>query len=171
MTDYFNIGKIAGSHGLTGEVVLEHALGKRSDLKGLQTLFIEERKDSFIPYFIEAVKVKTETESFLKLEGINTKESARRLNQRKVWLLKSDFEKYAAKASAISMLGFTIINDGKALGEVEEVIEQPMQILCRITYKGNEALIPIHQDTLLKIDQKKKEVHVSLPDGLLELYG
>jgi 16S rRNA processing protein RimM len=171
MNDYFSIGKIAGSHGLTGEVVLEHALGKRSDLKGLQTLFIEERKDSFIPYFIESAKVKNETETFLKFEGINTKESARRLNQRKVWLLKADFEKYAAKASAISMLGFMIVDDGKPIGDVIEVIEQPMQILCKIVYKGNEALIPIHHDTLLKIDQKKKEVHVSLPDGLLELYS
>lgn len=171
MNEYFHIGKIAGSHGLTGEVVLEHALGKRSDLKGLTTLFIEEHKDSFIPYFIESGKGKNETETFLKLEGINTKESARRLNQRRVWLLKADFENYAAKASAISMLGFTIVDDGKAIGDVIEVIEQPMQILCKIMYKGNEALIPIHQDTLKKIDQKKKEVHVSLPDGLLDLYS
>ncbi|WP_207496410.1 ribosome maturation factor RimM [Aridibaculum aurantiacum] len=170
MNDYFNIGKIAGSHGLTGEVVLEHALGKRSDLKGLQTIFIEERKDSFIPYFIETGKVKNETETYLKLEGINTKESARRINQRNVWLLKADFDKVVGKASAISMLGYKMINDGEHIGDVTEVIEQPMQVLCKIIYKGNEALIPIHQDTLRKIDQKKKEVHVSLPEGLLELY-
>ena len=170
MNDYFSIGKIAGSHGLLGEVVLEHALGKRSDLKGLQTLFIEERKDTFIPYFIETGKVKSETETYLKLEGINSKESARRLNQRNVWLLKADFEKYAAKASAISMLGYKMINNGEYIGDVIQVIEQPMQVLCMIMYKDNEALIPIHQDTLKKIDQKKKEVHVSLPDGLLELY-
>ena len=170
MNDYFSIGKIAGSHGLLGEVVLEHALGKRSDLKGLQTLFIEERKDSFIPYFIETGKVKSETETYLKLEGINSKESARRLNQRNVWLLKADFEKHAAKASAISMLGYKMINNGEYIGDVIQVIEQPMQVLCMIMYKDNEALIPIHQDTLKKIDQKKKEVHVLLPDGLLELY-
>jgi 16S rRNA processing protein RimM len=171
MNDYFNIGKIAGSHGLTGEVVLEHALGKKSELKGLQTIFIEERKDSLIPYFIETAKPKSDTETFIKLEGINTKESARRLNQRSVYLLQADFEKYAAKASAISMLGYQMINEGKSLGAVIEVIEQPMQILCKIIYNGNEALIPIHQETLVKIDQKKKEVHVTLPDGLLELYS
>jgi len=171
MNDYFNIGKIAGSHGLLGEVVLEHALGKKSDLKGLQTIFIEDRKDSFIPYFLESGKVKNETETFLKLEGVNTKETARRLNQRSVYLLKADFERFAAKASAISMLGYKMINDGEELGDVIEVIEQSMQILCKVIYKGNEALIPVHQDTLKKIDQKKKEVHVSLPDGLLELYS
>lgn len=170
MNEYFNIGKIVGSHGLAGEVVLEHALGKKSDLKGLQTIFIEERKDSLIPYFIETGKVKNETETYLKLEGINTKESARRINQRSVWLLQADFEKHVGKASAISMLTYKMINEGEHIGDVIEVIEQPMQVLCKIIYKGNEALIPIHQDTLVKIDQKKKEVHVSLPEGLLELY-
>jgi 16S rRNA processing protein RimM len=171
MNDYFNIGKIVGSHGLAGEVVLEHALGKKTDLKGLQTLFVEDRKDSLLPYFVESGKVKNDTETYLKLEGVNTKETARRLNQKNVWLLKADFEKFAAKASAISMLGYQIINDGEPIGDVIEVIEQPMQVLCKIMYRNKEALIPIHQDTLKKIDQRKKEVHVSLPEGLLELYS
>ena len=33
-----------------------------------------------------------------------------------------------------------------------------------------EALIPIHQETLKKTDNKKKLVYVSLPEGLLEIY-
>src|SRR5215210_3414946 len=106
MKDYFSIGKIAASFGLTGEVVLQHALGKKTDLKGLQTLFIEERKDSFLPYFIESTSAKNNTEVYIKLEGFNSKESARRLNQKEVWLLKADFDKYAANASPISLLGY-----------------------------------------------------------------
>jgi 16S rRNA processing protein RimM len=38
-------------------------------------------------------------------------------------------------------------------------------------YKGKEALIPIHEQSLLKIDKKKKQVHVEIPDGLLDIYG
>ncbi len=170
MNDYFSIGKIVATFGLTGEVVLQHALGKKTDLKGLETIFIEERKESFLPYFVESGKMKNESETYLKLEGFNTKESARRLIQREVWLLKADFEKFAANASPISLLGFMMIDNGAKLGEVVEVIEQPMQVLCKIIYKGNEALIPIHGETLVKIDKKKREVHVLLPEGLLELY-
>lgn len=47
MKDYFSIGKIAATHGLSGEVVLQHALGKKTDLKGLQTIFIEEKRILF----------------------------------------------------------------------------------------------------------------------------
>jgi 16S rRNA processing protein RimM len=37
-------------------------------------------------------------------------------------------------------------------------------------YQGNEALIPLHEESLEKIDKKKKQVHVKLPDGLLDIY-
>lgn len=170
MKDYYSIGKIASTHGLTGVVVLEHALGKKTDLKGLTTLFIEERKNAFIPYFIESTTAKNEQETFIKLEGFNTKEGARRLIQKPVWLLKADFEKFAASSSPLSLLGFTMINEGIAIGEVEEIIEQPHQVLCKIKYKGNEALIPLHEESLEKIDKKNKRVYVNLPEGLLDIY-
>src|SRR5215217_974415 len=101
MKDYFSIGKIVASHGLTGEVVLEHALGKKTDLKGLETIFIEERKGAFLPYFVQGTKIKNAEEVYVKLEGFNTKESSRRLMQREVWLLKEDFDKHAGKSSPI----------------------------------------------------------------------
>ena len=170
MKDYFSIGKIVATHGLTGEVVVEHALGKKTDLKGLETIFIEERKGTFLPYFVEGTKIKNAEEVYVKLEGFNTKESGRRLMQREVWLLKEDFDKHAAKSSPISLLGYMMVNEGEEIGEVIEVIEQPMQVLCKIIYQGNEALIPIHEESLNKIDKKKKQVHVILPDGLLEIY-
>lgn len=171
LENYFSIGKIAATHGLTGEVVVKHALGKKTDLKGLQAIFIEEKKGSFLPYFIESAVAKNDSEVFIKLEGFNTKESAKRLTQKEIWLQKTDFDKYAAKSSPLSLLGFMMINEGKAIGEVIEVIEQPMQVFLKILYKGNEALIPIHQESLNKIDQIKKQVFVTLPDGLLDIYG
>jgi 16S rRNA processing protein RimM len=149
---------------------LQHALGKKTDLKGLQTIFIEEKKDAFLPYFIEKTTVKNAGEVYIKLEGFDTKERARRLSQKEVWLLKSDFEKYAGKSSPISLLGYTMISEGKEIGEVVEVIEQPLQVLCKILYQGNEAFIPIHQESLEKIDKKKKQLFVNLPDGLLDIY-
>lgn len=170
MKDYFSIGKIAATHGLSGEVVLQHALGKKTDLKGLQTIFIEEKKDSFLPYFIESTSIKNAGEVYIKLEGFNTKESARRLSQKEVWLLKADFDKYAAKSSPISLLGYIMINAGEEIGEIVEVIEQPLQVLCKIICHGKEALIPLHEESLEKIDKKKKQVYVNLPDGLLEIY-
>ena len=68
------------------------------------------------------------------------------------------------------MLGFHLINEEEDLGEIIEVIEQPHQILCAILLDGKEALIPIHGESLDKIDQKNRKVYVTLPDGLLDIY-
>lgn len=170
MNQYFKIGKLAASNGLKGELVLQHNLGKKTTLKGLQTIFLEENKDSFIPYFIQSSKIKSHNETIIKLEGIDIVETARKLTPKEVWLISEDFKKFAAKTSPIAMLGFNIYNEGKYLGEILEVIEQPHQILCSILLNGKEALIPLHEENLEKVDTKNRKVYVTLPDGLLEIY-
>ena len=170
MNQYFKIGKLAASTGLKGELVLQHNLGKKTTLKGLEAIFLEEKKDSFIPYFLQSAKIRNEKETVIKLEGVDIVEAARKLTPKEVWLTEEDFEKFAARSSPIAMLGFTIVNDGEELGEILEVIEQPHQILCSILLNGKEALIPIHEESLEKVDQKKRKVYVTLPDGLLEIY-
>jgi 16S rRNA processing protein RimM len=170
MANYNSIGKLVATFGVKGEVVLQHHLGKKTSLKDLETVFIEAKKDEMLPYFIENTRIKNEEELFIKFEGIDTKEAAFKLMQKKLWLTQDDFNKYAAKSAPIALLGFHIINEGNDLGEILEVIEQPHQVLCRIEVNGKEALIPVHEDFLLKIDKKKKQVHVELPEGLLDIY-
>jgi 16S rRNA processing protein RimM len=161
---------LVSSFGLKGELILKHNLGKKTSLKDLQAIFLEERKEAFIPWFIEHTKIKSDEEIYIKLEGVDTKEKAIPLVQKEVWVPESDFQKYSAKTSPINLLGFEIVEDDKVLGQILEVIEQPHQILCRIDYRGKEALIPLHEETIRKIDRKKKQVIVELPEGLLEIY-
>ena len=168
---YFKIGKFAASHGLTGELILQHGLGKKTTLKGLETIFLEQTPDNFIPHFLASTSIKSDTETYVKLEGVDTKESARRFTPKEVWLQEADFKKFAAKAAPIALLGYEMIDGETSLGEIIEVIEQPHQILCTVIYKGNEALVPVHEGNLIKMDAKKKKVYVEVPEGLLEIYG
>jgi 16S rRNA processing protein RimM len=63
-----------------------------------------------------------------------------------------------------------VINEDSELGEVVEVIEQPHQVLCKIILNGKEALLPVHEDSLEKIDKKSRKLFLNLPDGLLDIY-
>ena len=170
MAGYLSIGKIVAVHGLKGELLLKHELGKKTSLKGLQAVFIEDKKDSFIPWFIESTTIKSEEEIYLKLEGVNNREAAAKLTQKKIWLPEADFKKYASKSSPAGLLGYTIIDQGQSLGQILEVIEQPHQLLCRLEIQGKEVLIPLHEDSLEKVDHRKKQVLVDLPEGLLDIY-
>ena len=87
-----------------------------------------------------------------------------------MWLPEPDFKKFAAKSSPVNLLGYTIINDTTPLGEILEIIEQPHQLLCRLEINSKEVLVPLHDEFLNKIDHRKKQVIVTLPEGLLDIY-
>jgi 16S rRNA processing protein RimM len=168
--EYFKLGKLVAVHGLHGELLLKHFLGKRSSLKGLRAVFIEEHANSFLPWFVESSKIKSDEETYLKFEGIATREAAMKLLQKTAWISEQDFKKFAAKTSPSGLLGYTIINSATSLGEITEVIEQPHQLLIKLIINNKEALIPLHEDFVKKIDHRKKQVVVELPEGLLEIY-
>ncbi len=170
MTEYFKIGKLVSAFGLKGELILKHNLGKKTSLKGLQAIFVEERKESFLPWFIESAKIKSEDEVYLKLADVNVREAAIKLTQKEVWIPEEDFKKFSAKSSPINLLGYDVVEAEKVLGKILEVIEQPHQLLCRIDIEGKEVLIPLNEDTIRKIDKKARRVIVELPEGLLEIY-
>lgn len=170
MPQYFSIGKIVAAFGTEGEMILRHKLGKKTSLKDLQAVFIEDRKDAFLPYFILSTRAKGADDLYIRLEGIDNREVARRFLQKEIWLEEEDFHKYAGQSSPISLLGFTMLENGEIIGEILEIIEQPHQVLCRVDFQGKDALIPLHDQTLVNIDQEAKEVTVELPDGLLDLY-
>ncbi|AHF16589.1 ribosome maturation factor RimM [Niabella soli] len=164
-----SIGKLTGVFGLKGELVLRHALGN-TGLEGLEKILIKDKAGSLIPWFVTTTRVKNDEEVYLKLEDISTPEAAKPLLQKEVWLSEDDFKKYANRTAPISLLGYTVKDDKQVLGKILEVIEQPHQVLCRLLVHGKEVYIPLHEESLKKVDHKYKNITVRLPEGLLDIY-
>src|SRR6187402_2579362 len=98
MSDHYrNIGKLVAVFGLQGELVLQHRLGKKTGFKGLKAIFLEEKKGEMLPWFIQQIRPKGAEDVYVKLEGIDTKESARKLVQKEVWLPETEMEQFAGK--------------------------------------------------------------------------
>ena len=171
MSHYIHIGKLVAPHGVAGAVILEHALGKPMHFKGVGALFVEQKAGSFIPYFIELANAKTDTITHLQIEGVNTREAANFLTGKKVWLPQADFQKMVDKNSPLALLGYMVQDAGKDIGIIQEVIEQPHQLMVTILYNNQEAYIPLHEESLKGVNHAKKIVQVELPDGLLDLYS
>lgn len=165
-----SVGKLVATFGLKGELVLLHALGGKTDLKDVKVLFVEQQRGSTIPYFLESAKAKSAEETWVKLEGINTREAAALLLQKNAWLTETDFNRLVKPNATIALLGYRVVENGKEIGTIGEIIEQPHQVLCFVMVEGKEALIPLNESTLKGIDRKSKTVQVILPDGLLEIY-
>ncbi len=170
MHNTVSIGKLVATFGLKGELLLVHGLGGKSDLNGVKVVFVEIKRGSTLPYFLETSKPKSATETWIKLEGIETKEQAGALLQKQVWVEEPDFNRLVKPNATIALLGYEIIEENKPIGIIGEIIEQPHQVLCSVMIGEKEALIPLNEATLKSIDRKKKKVHVELPAGLLDIY-
>ncbi|HEU4607324.1 MAG TPA: 16S rRNA processing protein RimM, partial [Chitinophagaceae bacterium] len=83
---YQYIGKISGTHGLEGRVVLKHNLEDKGIWNKLPHLFVELHRESYIPYFIEERKVLNHNEVLLKLDEVDSVEQARLLNGKNIYL-------------------------------------------------------------------------------------
>lgn len=171
MNEYIHIGKIVAAHGIGGQVILEHALGKPINFKGIEALFVEKNTDSFIPYFITTAIAKTDTITHVQIEGVQNREATQILISKKVWLPQEQFQQLVDKTSPLALLGYMVQDAGKDIGVIQEVIEQPHQLMVTILYKGQEAYIPLHEESLKGVNHAKKLVQVELPDGLLDLYA
>jgi 16S rRNA processing protein RimM len=170
LKDRVSIGKIVATHGTQGACILKHGLGGRTDFNGVPFLMIEVQKGSFIPYFILSAKAKSASETLITFEGLINREEAQKLLQKNVWVSEPEFNKLVKPDAIIALMGYSVVEDGKPLGFISEIIEQPHQVLCAVVVEGKEALIPLNESTLVKIDRKGKKVFVSLPEGLLDIY-
>jgi 16S rRNA processing protein RimM len=169
--NYIQVGKIVSTFGIVGQVIITHALGKKLALKKGDVLFVENIKNSYVPYFVSTCKAISDNESHIGFEDIVTKEKAKPLVQKNIWVSDDNFNKWVGKTSAIGLLHFMVYENDKALGLVNEVIEQPHQVLLKIDFKNNEAFIPLHAESLINIDRKAKKIMVTLPEGLLAIYS
>jgi 16S rRNA processing protein RimM len=168
--NYRNIGKIVSAFGLKGDLIVLHHLGKKIAVSKIKVIFLEQKKDELIPYFIENIRKKGDNELHLKLDGIDSKEAATKFLRHEVWMKEEEIHTHTHKNNPIGWVGYRILDQGKDLGPILEVIEQPHQILCRIEISTKEVLIPLNEQTLRRVDHKDKTVLLTLPDGLLEVY-
>ena len=63
-----------------------------------------------------------------------------------------------------------IDNQHGNIGKVEYVLDLPQQSLMQIVFGEKEILIPIVDEIVLKVDRRKKEIHILAPEGLIEIY-
>jgi 16S rRNA processing protein RimM len=168
---YHNIGKIAGTHGLDGRVVLRHQLDGKNIWSKLGHIFIEIQRESYIPYFIEGQKVLNNEEVLLTLDEIDSMELAKSLSGKNVYLEEEVFSKLKPKAVTGDMIGFKVTDQTHGeLGVVEDLFETPGQVLATVQHKGKELIIPLIDATIIGIDGARRTITVNLPEGLLDVY-
>jgi len=164
------IGKIAGTRGLQGAVVLTHVVGSAAWLKEGLPLFVELRKDSRIPYFVSRVERAGDEECVVLLEDISGVEAARPLVGKAIYVESPVLEKGADERSPLRWIGYKLVDKTLGgLGPIEDVMQAGAQWLAQIKKDEKEVLIPLVDAFILEVNTRNKYVRMDLPEGLLDL--
>lgn len=165
------LGYFSKLHGYKGELTAALDTANNREYSHLQHIFVEV-KGELVPYFIRLIEYKTNTTNKVKLDGIDTEESAKELVKSSIYIDPKDLsEDDAEKVELRSMLGYNAIDSEKGpIGKITSIQETANNPLVVILFGKIEILIPLNGGFIDEIDKKKKEVRISAPAGLIDFY-
>ncbi len=170
LDDYFEIGYILKPHGLKGAVNIQLDVDDPTKYNKMESVIVR-IGDNLIPFFISSFQL-SGTKGILILEDVNSIQEAAELNSCSLFLPIERLPKLANNQFYYhEVIGYQIVDHLQGtLGTIENIFTRGKQDLISMKYQEKEVLIPIFDNIVNRADHKKREVYVSLPEGLLEIY-
>lgn len=167
--DLFNIGFISKPSGFAGELIFAIENGELQDYFNCK-FFIISLEGKPVPFYAEKIKMNG-SNMIVKLEDINSEDTAKRFIGKKIFVEKTTSDPEVSEMDWDDLIGYQIFeNVYGTLGTLESIEEYPQQIIAQCTVNNKIVLFPLHEDFIVKIDDRKKELHLKLPEGLLDVY-
>jgi len=165
----FCIGKIVKTHGLHGMVAIKLDDSDLLDFSQLEFVYIQ-INNRLIPYFIESSNERS-TKATVKFYDIETVDAAEILTRNKIFVEKEWLEELEEDDFYYhEIVGFEVIDTEDGLiGTVESVVENPAHDLLEVRTDSGLVLIPIVDHIVGETDRENKTIHVTVPEGLLDL--
>ena len=166
----FQLGYVIKPHGLKGDISIYIDADDPHAYKNLESVLIQQ-DSQLVPFFISKIKVSGQ-KAIISLEDSTDIESAQLLKGSALFLPLSALPKLTDQQFYFhEIIGF-IVND-ETLGEIGPVLtvyDAGPQDLLAIEHKNREILVPINDETVKHVDKNKKQILVSIPDGLVDIY-
>ena len=170
MTDFLLVGRVARAHGNQGQVIVN-----------LETDFPHERFAEGRVLVVEAAGKTAERRirsvrfhqgrPIVSLEGIDTMTDAEALAGAELKIAASSIAPLPADTYyRHDLIGCEVTDTaGRTIGRVTDVQGPIDRSLLVVDGGGNEVMIPMVGEILVKVDLAAKTIVVNPPDGLLEL--
>lgn len=169
------IGVVQKLHGLNGEMTASISDSVFDDVKRCP-YFVFEIDGIFVPFFISSYRFRSDSSILLKLDGVDSQESAQDFCgltfyfDRKCFTKKEAEEYDAVEEEEDSFIGYTVIDKtAGTLGKIVDIDDQTANVLFIIERDGEEIMVPAADDLVVSIDDETKEIVMDLPIGLLNM--
>jgi len=169
------IGVVQKLHGLNGEMTASISDSVFDDVKRCP-YFVFEIDGIFVPFFISSYRFRSDSSILLKLDGVDSQESAQDFCgltfyfDRKCFTKKEAEEYDTVEEEEDSFIGYTVIDKTSGtLGKIVDIDDQTANVLFIIERDGEEIMVPAADDLVVSIDNETKEIVMDLPLGLLNM--
>jgi 16S rRNA processing protein RimM len=163
------LGTITKLHGYEGAVTVRLEKTFTENIPDMESVFLEiEGKP--VPFFVSESDYPGGNILRMKFEGYDSAEKVVEFSGCRVFLSKKQPGTISYEKNE-GLTGYKLyLADNSLIGEIHELIENPGQILLVVkSENGQELLIPLHEDLVVKVDKKKSSIIMDLPEGLTDL--
>lgn len=171
LKDCFYLGKITKRYSFKGELIISLDTDEPEIYKNLKSVFIN-INGRLIPYFIEKSKSQKKSTLRVKFEDINSEEEALFIINKEVYLPLENLPKLKGKKFYYhEIIGYNVVDTNHGnIGLVVKVEDKTSQSIFIVKNTGKEILIPVNDNIIQMINRKNKTIHITAPNGLIDLY-
>ncbi|MDA0792948.1 MAG: ribosome maturation factor RimM [Bacteroidetes bacterium] len=168
--DCFYVGTLVGKFSFKGEMLAKVDSDTPEEYITLESIFVE-LSTGLVPFFIKKCQLHKSELLRIQFDSVDNEAAAMALLKKDLYLPLSLLPPLKGTQFYYhEVVGFSVEEDGKLLGAIQQVIESGAQALFQVqTEEGKEVLIPIHDDFIVAIHRDLKKIVMQLPEGLLEL--
>ena len=172
--EILEIGVFNKPHGVDGEI--SATFDCDSEIAREFSCFICDIDGIFVPFFADSIREKSVTTLLLKFNGLDSNEEVRRLVNKKVFVLKKEYDELKSEVGDCDsvptdyFIGYTVCDGTLPVGEIIGIDDATENVLFVVERgDGSTVLVPAADELVADIDLEGKVITMILPDGLLDM--
>ena len=169
--DLLRVAQVVKSYDVNGEVVIRLSSGVLEDYNFKKEPVFIIFDGLPVPFFITSFKSKGTNGALVKFETINDSSHSEELVKKEIFVDSTKIDPDSIEldedeAMAEFLIGFKVKDQsGKEVGKISDYFNYPNNPCIELEGKY---LVPFNEDLILKLDNKKRIITMTIPNGLIE---
>lgn len=169
MEEFLQVGAIANTHGIAGEVKVFPMTDDIRRFKQLEEVYLDTGRERMLLHVASCKFVKNQPVlKFKEFSNINEVEKYKRCG---LFITRDQAVPLGKDEYFIAdLIGLSVIReDGETLGELTDVLQTGANDVYEVTMEdGKQVLLPVIRECIKKVDLEKRQVTVHVMKGLLD---
>jgi 16S rRNA processing protein RimM len=167
----FYLGKIVSKYSFKGEVLVKLDTDDPEIYENMESVFVS-LGNNLVPFFIKRCRLHKSSLLRIDFEEVKSESDAHRIMGSALYLPLTQLPKLTGdKFYYHEVIGFTILDAIHGdIGIIQSINDSTPQALFEVQKEDKQLLIPINDDIITKLDRDNKTIHVTTPEGLVDLY-